>query len=107
MAARPTWPIWCWSVLTTIIGCINRGGTPSCFPTEPSRSPTPTVASAPRLHRGQNAHGDARGEVSTRLVSVGWDANDTSRLARFWTGALEWNIDDEDEDEIGLVPTDG
>jgi hypothetical protein len=45
--------------------------------------------------------------LSTRLVSLGWDANDPLRLARFWARALEWSIDDEDEDEISVVPTDG
>jgi hypothetical protein len=29
------------------------------------------------------------------------------RLARFWAAALRWDIDDETDDEIGLVPTDG
>ena len=29
------------------------------------------------------------------------------RLARFWAAALRWEIDDEPEDAIGLVPTDG
>ncbi len=28
-------------------------------------------------------------------------------LARFWAAALSWDIDDETDDEIGLVPTDG
>jgi hypothetical protein len=26
---------------------------------------------------------------------------------RFWAAALQWEIDDETGDEIGLVPTDG
>ena len=29
------------------------------------------------------------------------------RLARFWAGALHWDIYDENDTEIGLVPTDG
>ncbi len=29
------------------------------------------------------------------------------RLARFWAAALLWEIHDETEEEIGLVPTDG
>ena len=45
--------------------------------------------------------------MSTRLVSLCFDANDPLRLARFWAEALGWNIDDETEDEIGLVATDG
>ena len=29
------------------------------------------------------------------------------RLARFWAAALHWDIYDETDEEIGLVPTDG
>jgi hypothetical protein len=45
--------------------------------------------------------------VSTRLVSLCFDANDPLRLARFWAATLHWDIYDETDDEIGLVPTDG
>ena len=45
--------------------------------------------------------------MSTRLVSLCFDANDPLRLARFWAAALRWEIDDETDDEVGLVPTDG
>ena len=45
--------------------------------------------------------------MSTRLVSLCFDANDPVRLARFWAAALLWDIDDESGDEIGLTPTDG
>jgi catechol 2,3-dioxygenase-like lactoylglutathione lyase family enzyme len=45
--------------------------------------------------------------VTSRLVSLSIDANDPPRLARFWAGALRWDIDDSDPDEITLVPTDG
>ena len=44
---------------------------------------------------------------TSRLVSLCFDANDPLRLARFWADALLWKIDDEIQDEIGLVPTDG
>ncbi|HEV7526968.1 MAG TPA: VOC family protein [Acidimicrobiia bacterium] len=35
------------------------------------------------------------------------DANEPRRLARFWADALRWEINDDTDDEIGLVPTDG
>lgn len=43
---------------------------------------------------------------ASRLVSLCCDANDPLRLARFWADALRWDVDDETDDEIGLVPTD-
>jgi predicted enzyme related to lactoylglutathione lyase len=45
--------------------------------------------------------------MTTRLVSLNFDANDPLQLARFWAGVLNWEIYDETYDEIGLVPTDG
>jgi len=45
--------------------------------------------------------------MSARLVSLCFDANDPLRLARFWAAALHWDIHDETDEEIGLVPTDG
>jgi predicted enzyme related to lactoylglutathione lyase len=44
--------------------------------------------------------------MTSRLVALCFDANEPLRLARFWAGALRWEIDDETHDEIGLVPTD-
>src|SRR5713226_2490419 len=44
--------------------------------------------------------------MTSRLVALCFDANDPLRLARFWAGALHWEIDDETQDEIGLLPTD-
>ncbi len=43
--------------------------------------------------------------MTSRLVSLCIDANDPIRLARFWSDALGWEID-ETEGEFGLVPTD-
>jgi hypothetical protein len=43
---------------------------------------------------------------STQLVALCFDANDPLRLARFWAGALRWEVDDEAGDVVGLVPTD-
>jgi hypothetical protein len=45
--------------------------------------------------------------LSTRLVTLCFDANDPLLLARFWAAALHWDIYDETDDEIGLMPTDG
>jgi predicted enzyme related to lactoylglutathione lyase len=44
--------------------------------------------------------------MASRLISLCFDANDPLRLARFWAGALRWEIDDETEGDLGLVPTD-
>jgi len=48
-----------------------------------------------------------RRDVTTQLASLCFDANDPLRLARFWSGALNWAIDDEANNEISLIPTDG
>lgn len=45
--------------------------------------------------------------MTTRLVSLTFDATEPVPLARFWAGALGWEIVDESGDEIGLLPTDG
>lgn len=45
--------------------------------------------------------------MTTNLTTLCFDANDPLRLARFWAGALNWDIYDENHEEIGLVPTDG
>src|SRR4051794_6561369 len=45
--------------------------------------------------------------MSARLVSLCFDANDPLRVARFWASALGWEIDDESDEEIGVLPTDG
>ncbi len=45
--------------------------------------------------------------MTSQLVTLCLDAIDPLRLARFWAEALGWQVDDEDQDEIGLVPTDG
>src|SRR6478752_6445538 len=46
-------------------------------------------------------------ELSTRLVTLTFDANDPFRLARFWADTLHWDIADETDEEIVVVPTDG
>jgi predicted enzyme related to lactoylglutathione lyase len=45
--------------------------------------------------------------MTSRLIALTFDANDPLRLARFWAEALHWDVDDETEAEILLVPTDG
>ena len=45
--------------------------------------------------------------MTSRLVSLCLDANDPRRLARFWAEALRWEVADEADDDIGLLPTDG
>ena len=45
--------------------------------------------------------------MSTRLVSLCFDANDPLRLARFWAAALLWEIPAQTGDEVDVVPTDG
>ena len=46
-------------------------------------------------------------DMTSRLVALCFGANDPLRLARFWAEALHWEVGDEADDEIGLVPTDG
>lgn len=45
--------------------------------------------------------------MTTRLVHLCSDANEPVRLARFWAGALGWEIGDETQDEVVVRPTDG
>jgi hypothetical protein len=45
--------------------------------------------------------------MSTRLVTLCFDANDPLTLARFWAATLQWEIDNEADEEIGLLPSDG
>jgi predicted enzyme related to lactoylglutathione lyase len=45
--------------------------------------------------------------MTTRLTNLCFDANDPDRLARFWASALAWDLDDETDDEIHVLPTDG
>jgi catechol 2,3-dioxygenase-like lactoylglutathione lyase family enzyme len=41
------------------------------------------------------------------LVALGFDAIDPLALARFWAEALRWDVEDEAQGDIGVVPTDG
>ena len=44
--------------------------------------------------------------MTCELVALGFDANDPPRLARFWAGALGWEMVDEPPDGVVLVPSD-
>jgi len=44
---------------------------------------------------------------TSQLVALAFDTNDPRRVARFWAEALRWQIEDETQDGITLVPTDG
>ena len=41
-----------------------------------------------------------------RLVALCFDANDPRRLGRFWAEALGWEVGDEIDEVVSLVPTD-
>jgi len=41
------------------------------------------------------------------LVALCFDANDPLRLARFWAEALRWEVGDESDERIRVLPTDG
>jgi len=43
---------------------------------------------------------------TSRLVALCFDANDPLRLAQFWAEALRWEVSDDSDGGIGLVPTD-
>ncbi len=45
--------------------------------------------------------------MTSQLAALRVDANDPVRLARFWAVALGWEVGDESQHEIDLVPTDG
>ncbi|HEY1737503.1 MAG TPA: VOC family protein, partial [Acidimicrobiia bacterium] len=45
--------------------------------------------------------------MTSRLISLCFDANDPLALARFWADTLRWEIEDEHDHEVALVPTDG
>ena len=53
--------------------------------------------------QGARARRRRRLELSTRLVTLCFDANDPLRLARFWAATLHWDIYDETDEEIGLA----
>ena len=42
--------------------------------------------------------------MPTRLVHLVVDAHDPARLARFWAGALGWDIADETAEEVDVWP---
>jgi hypothetical protein len=40
----------------------------------------------------------------TRLVHLAVDANDPAALARFWASALDWEIEEDEPGEVGILP---
>jgi predicted enzyme related to lactoylglutathione lyase len=50
---------------------------------------------------------DVEHEMTSRLVTLCFDATDPLGLARFWATALRWQVEDETDEEIAVVPTDG
>src|SRR3954452_22623475 len=44
--------------------------------------------------------------MSSHLVALSLDANDPLRLARFWAGVLGWELADESDDGVALLPSD-
>jgi len=47
-----------------------------------------------------------RGGMTAHLFGLCFDANDPPRLARFWAGVLGWEITDDPDDGIALLPSD-
>jgi predicted enzyme related to lactoylglutathione lyase len=45
--------------------------------------------------------------MTARLVDLCFDADDPARLGGFWASALGWEISDDTEDEVRVLPTDG
>ncbi len=44
--------------------------------------------------------------MTSHLVALCFDANDPLRLARFWAGVLGWEMADDPDDGIALLPSD-
>jgi len=44
--------------------------------------------------------------MASHLVVLCFDANDPRRLARFWTGVLGWEIANDPDEGLGLLPSD-
>jgi predicted enzyme related to lactoylglutathione lyase len=44
--------------------------------------------------------------MASNLVALCFDANDPVGLARFWSGVLGWEVSDDPEDDVTLLPPD-
>ena len=44
--------------------------------------------------------------MTSHLIAVCFDANDPLGLARFWSGVLGWEITDDPDDGVTIVPSD-
>jgi len=45
--------------------------------------------------------------MTCRLDALTFDANDPLGLARFWAGVLGWEVSDDPDDDIAILPSDG
>jgi predicted enzyme related to lactoylglutathione lyase len=45
--------------------------------------------------------------MTSRLIALAVDANDPLTVARFWAAALRWEIADQSDEGVSLIPTDG
>jgi predicted enzyme related to lactoylglutathione lyase len=45
-------------------------------------------------------------EMTCQLVALGLDSNDPQGLARFWAGLLDWEIDNDPQRNIAILPSD-
>jgi len=91
-------------------GLFPPSGHPARAAAARARGPSSSVSQGlRRVHRGRGrgALAGARDTVwamPTRLVHLVADANDPSRLARFWSGLLGWDIADETAEEVDVWP---
>ncbi|MBC7551576.1 MAG: VOC family protein, partial [Cellulomonas sp.] len=44
--------------------------------------------------------------MTSRLIALCFDANDPGGLARFWAGVLGWELTDDPEAGLTLLPSD-
>ena len=49
---------------------------------------------------------EVRSGMTCHLLALCIDANDPLRLARFWAGVLGWELADDPQDGIALLPSD-
>src|SRR5262249_8452893 len=45
--------------------------------------------------------------MTCHLLAISFDANDPVRLARFWGGLLSWEMADDEQDGVALLPREG
>src|SRR5229473_3501034 len=55
---------------------------------------------------GLDSRSEVRSGMTCHLLALCFDANDPLRLARFWAGVLGWEMADDPQDGIALLPSD-